>query len=266
MKIAVTGSRGMIGKAICYYLRELGHHVFEIHRDVLDLTDTVAVDHLFAGQTFDAVIHSALYGREKIYSMDQDVYDVNMLIFNNLYQNRHRFKKFINLGTGNEYDTNRNIDNAYEDDIDYVEPEHQYGKVKNHISKICNKTENFTTLRLFGVMSYTEDSNRFFKRLHESTQFTITADRRFDYINLEDIPPVIELVLNGEVKHNQMNVVYPEKMRLSELARMFCAIQNLDSKKITIEDENGLSFTGDSSRLDAYNLPKLGIALGMLRY
>ena len=266
MKIAITGSGGMIGTCLQNHLSEQGHEVAGLHRGVLDLTDVSAVDNFFQSQSFDLVIHGALYGRETVRNNQIDMYDVNMQMFNNLHAYRHRYKKLINLGSGTEYDTSRNIDHADENDIYLVDPANHYDRVKNHISRICCDTENFITLRMFGVMSHTEASNRFFKHLYESDRFVIKNDRYFDFINLEDLLPVVDAVINGQITDKQLNIVYAEKIKLSELARMFCSINKLNYDKIVIDSPTGLNYTGKSDLLDKYQITQTGIQASMEKY
>ena len=266
MKIAITGSRGMIGTYLNQYLTQTGHDVFEIHRDILDITNTGAVSDFFKSRTFDVVIHGALHGREQVRNSGIDMYTVNMQMFNNIYYNSHRYGQLINLGSGTEYDSRTNIDNVDEQTIIKVNPENNYDKVKNHISRICCNTKNFTTLRMFGVMSHTEASNRFFKHLYEADQFVIKNDRYFDFINLADLAPVVLAVIEKQITDDQLNVVYPQKRKLSDLAQTFCQINNLDYNKVIIDNATGLNYTGNSKRLDSYNIPYTGIEAGMALY
>lgn len=267
MKLLITGSSGFIGSYLVKYYTEYGHLVYAPKRNELDLTNEDSVKNYLTSHTVDAVIHCALHGRERINLTEEadDIYAVNMSMFQNLLKHREHFKKFINLGTGYEYDPTRNIDNADEDDILYVEPTNPYGRVKNDISRAINDLPNFYTLRLFGIAHYSE-GNRFFNRLLNDKSVTIPIDRRYDYFNLEDLPTVIDLVLNKQIKHNTLNCVYENKYTLSEQAKIFCDIKGLDYSKVIIESIGGNDYTGSNDRLKSYNLPLLGLELAMLRY
>jgi len=164
-----------------------------------------------------------------------------------------------------EYDPARNIDFANEDDINYVEPVLPYAAVKNFISKQVLTLPGSYNLRLFGVLHYTE-KNRFFDRLLHPAEFHIKTDRRYDYFNLDDLPTVIDAILFNNCPHTDLNCVYETKYSLSQLAELFCQIQNLDYKKVIIDDQHKFSYTGDNSRLSSLGIPLLGLELGMLRY
>jgi nucleoside-diphosphate-sugar epimerase len=268
MRLMITGSKGFIGSYLVRHFSEIGHQVYEAHRGVVDLTNAESVRQMFDANFYDAVIHCALAGREQIYDISDENYLANLAMFNNIWANRHRFRRMINLGSGNEFDTETDIFLAHEDHILDVEPRHSYAKAKNEISRRIRETEEFYTLRLFGVMHYTEGNRRFFSKIKATSPmpFTIDQDRYFDYINLEDVPPMIDVVMNGQSQHKDINMVYHQKMKLSEMANMFSAIQMLPTDRIKIKGTSDLNFTGDGQRFASYNLPQLGLPLGMLRY
>ena len=271
MRIMITGAKGFIGSYLSSYLREYGHQVFECGRDKLDLLDKEAVRVFFNSNYFDCVIHTALVGRENLYelkgSMSDKIIVDNLRMWDNLVQNRHRFKRLINFGSGNEFDTDQDIIMADERLIFDREPQYTYGYVKNFISRDMPQYENFFNLRLFGVFHYTESNKRFFKKiqLYSRQEYHIYQDRLFDFINLEDLTPMVDIILNGDCKHQDINVVYREKFKLSEMANMFNAITMSDTK-IIIDDPDGKNYTVDSSKFYSYNTPKMGLPLGFLRY
>jgi nucleoside-diphosphate-sugar epimerase len=267
MRIAITGAGGLIGGYLSRYYTEAGHHVIGTTRQELDLTDTNSVNSFFAAQRYDVVIHTALHGRNRVRSTadNQDIYDVNWLMWQNIAANRSKFGKLINMGSGMEYDPDRNIDHADEDDITYVEPVLPYAKVKNQIARAVLQMPDSYTLRLFGVLHY-RDTDRFFGILKRHQSITIEQDRKFDYFNLEDLPAVIDLVLNNQIQHKQINCVYEQKYTFSQLAKLFCDIQGIDFSQVTIASQSEKNYTGSGNRLASYGLPQLGLELAMLRY
>lgn len=267
MRIMVTGSNGFIGSQLSAYLKEYGHRVFDCNRSTLDLQDANAVKTFFNSNFFDVVIHCALVGREDLYSINESIVKDNIRMWDNLVNNRHRYRKLINFGSGHEFDVTKDINFAEELDIFSVEPEISYGKVKNMIARDLLQYENFYNLRIFGIFHYTEGQNRFFRKIARSStkEFHIDQDRYVDYINLEDIFPMVDIIINGEAKHHDINMVYQEKLMLSEMARMFNAI-TMNNAKIIIDEPTGLSYTGDHRRFSSYGTMKMGLPLGFLRY
>jgi nucleoside-diphosphate-sugar epimerase len=265
MKIVITGSNGFIGNYLVKYYSEYGHHVIPLNRSICDLEDAQSVNKFFIDYPNTVVIHTALWGREFVRDNNPEIYERNWTIWQNLVSNRDRFQKFINIGSGLEYDSARDIKYADEDDILYVEPTMPYDRVKNNISRAIHNLPNFYTLRLFGLAHYTE-GNRFFNRLLNEPTFKITEDREYDYFNLEDLPQVIDLILDNKIQHKDINCVYKQKYKLSDLAKLFCDIKDLDYNKVTVENTSSKNYTGSFFKIDSYNLPFLGIELAMLRY
>ena len=268
----ITGANGFIGSYLSNYFREAGHQVFACGRDKLDLLDANAVHAFFNGSIyFDLVIHTALVGRENLYDLKQSMSDPiikdNLRMWDNLVNNRHRFKRLINLASGNEFDTDTNIDYADELEIFNKEPQYTYGFVKNQIAKDLIQYENFYNLRLFGVFHYSESPKRFFKKIHSNPkrEYHIYQDRFFDFINLEDIPAMIDIVANGQALHRDINLVYQDKMLLSDLAKLFNDI-TMSEAKIIVDQVNPNNYTGDHRKFASYNTPKMGLQLGFLRY
>jgi nucleoside-diphosphate-sugar epimerase len=264
MNILITGAAGYIGKFLTKYYTDGGHAVTAATRHTCDLLDSAQVKQLFHTH-YDVVIHSALAGREKIHDPVSTFYADNITMFENLVQHQHMYGKFINLGSGHEYDINRNISYAQEEDILYVEPQADYGRAKNAIARRCLELPNFHTLRLFGLCHYTEPASRFFKKLHTNAEFHIYKDCYSDFINLEDLATIMDHVIAHDVD-KQINCVYEQKYKLSELASIFCDIHNMDQKKIIVDGVSDNDYTGDHSRLAACKLPLLGLELAMLRY
>lgn len=267
----ITGSTGFIGSYLSQWYSELGHRVFNCNRSTLNLLDAESVKQFFAANYFDLVIHCALVGRESLYvpkqsDTDQLIMD-NLSMWENLKNNRHRFRRLINFGTGNEFDTNTNIDYAEEPNIFDCTPTHTYGYVKNLIGRDLQTQEEFYNLRMFGVFRYSESPKRFFRKLrnHSKRDFYILEDRYFDFINLEDITPMIDVIAQGQCHHKDINMVYNEKMLLSNLARQFNEITGTNAN-IIVNNVIENNYTGDYSRFYSYNTDKLGLYLGFLRY
>lgn len=265
-RILITGANGFIGRYLKTYYKGL-HEVYAPGRAVLDLTNNQSVDNFFANNQFDTVIHCALIGRDNINSVDQNIVNGNLSMFTNLWRNRHRFNNLINMGTGNEFDTSTNIENATENELFNHLPVASYAYVKNLVARICSQTENFYNMRLFGVFHHTEVSRRFFKRLHVAKEpFHIFQDQYFDFFNLEDLMPMIDCIVQGEAVHQDINMCYQEKYLQSELALIFAEIHGIDKSLIEVDSVSNINFTGDASRLMSYNFKLKGLNEGLLAY
>jgi hypothetical protein len=78
--------------------------------------------------------------------------------------------------------------------------------------------------------------------------------------------PMINTILIGNAHDRDINMVYPNKYLLSELAYFLCDHLSIDRNKIKISARNGNNLTGDSSRLSKYNFPLIGMEKGLYNY
>jgi GDP-L-fucose synthase len=265
--VLITGATGFIGGFLRQHYSQT-HTVFAPGHSTMDLTNTVSVNRFFEKNQIDTVIHCALVGRDRINAVDATVLTQNLEMFNNLWHNRQNFGRLINCGTGNEFDTNLDLDHARESTLFDRMPIASYGTAKNLIARIIEHTPEFYNLRLFGVFHYTENPRRFFQRLRNATAnnpLRISQDHEFDFFNLEDIMPMIDIVMAGQALHRDINMVYPTKRLLSEHAALFSACQGLELP-VVIEQRGENNFTGDSSIFDSYNIPVKGLEQGFLKY
>jgi dTDP-4-dehydrorhamnose reductase len=246
-----------------YYARD--NNVLAPSHSELELTNLDRVSRFFDTYKIDVVVHTALAGRDNIYGVNHAEEQQNLAMFMNIWRNRHKFGQFINAGTGNEFDTTLNIDLAPEELLFDRMPVASYAYAKNIIARTCKTTENFTNLRFFGVFHYTEKPVRFFRRLYLAEKpIHIFQDHYFDYINLADIPAVIDAVIQG-VEWDDINIAYPKKYKLSELARDFLDSHGLTTEVI-VDAVSQNNFTGDTARLDSLNLPLKGLEAGLSLY
>ncbi len=266
--ILITGANGFIGSYLRNYLA-LSHTVFAPSHSVLDLTNGESVDKFFSEHSIDIVIHCALIGRDRINAVDQTLAMQNLEMFTNLWRNRDRFERLINMGTGNEFDTSKNIENANESELFNHLPKASYGYAKNIIARLINSSPNFYNLRLFGVFHHTESEKRFFKRLCLATDqapFRIFQDHYFDFVNLEDLVPVIEAIMARQINEYDINIVYKQKHLLSEYAHMFADIHSIPHRRIIVDHVGSNNFTGSSDLLDSLALPSKGLLAGFEQY
>jgi nucleoside-diphosphate-sugar epimerase len=249
MKIAVLGANGFIGKVICKHFESRGYVVHALTRSNIDLTDFTAVSNWLKTVQPDSVVNCAT-------AMNTDVHDVvysdvqnNLAIFLNFYNNSQYFKKFINVGSGAEFDRSTSIESAVETDILTVQPKDSYGFSKNLISRLVLEHDKFYTLRLFGCFHCTVP-NRLFKRVVDGEQVNLT-DRQFDYFSAQDFCTVLEHYVNNQVEYKDINCVYQEKLYLSQI------LSKIGS--VAIIDQDPLHYTGNGDRLASLNLPLLGL-------
>jgi len=265
-KILITGGDGFIGGYLRNYLSKQ-HQVYAPGRSLLDLTNLHSVNTFFDNNQVDTVIHCALIGRNNTNGVDDQLTVGNLNMFANLYRNKHKFTTLINMGTGNEFDTTCNNDGSPEITLFDRMPVSSYAYSKNLIARTISDTENMYNLRLFGVFGAKEINTRFFKRLKLATEaFHIFQDHKFDFLWVEDLFPIIDLVLEGNMPWRDINCVYPKKYLLSEMSYLFAQINNVNSDLIKVDARSQINFSGDATRLASLNLPLKGLEAGFDSY
>jgi UDP-glucose 4-epimerase len=262
MKILITGTNGFVGKHLQAALSGRYHVTAIGGRSLLDLTDRPAVDSIFSS-TFDLVIHCAIAGRDRPAADDPEIYRANMTMFINLHANRFRFGRLINIGSGAEFDTAQDIDRAGEDLINERSPTSGYGSSKNAISRIVARHDRYMTLRLFGSIGPVPAPGTLLRRFLDDTirgeVFSVQDDRYFDWFNLDDLSLIVSETIEGNLSYSDMNLVYPEKLKISDLLTRLCKEKDLDPDLVSIGSHSDLNYTGDHSRLASLGLSLSGL-------
>ena len=266
MKILITGANGFLGRYLDQELVEYDVHAFS--RQQLNLADANAVQEHFMFAKYDAVIHCGAAGRNAPMAEDWNVVSNNLASVLNLMTHKNKFGQLINIGTGAEFDVGQDIDNVYETEIYNRNPKQSYGLSKNIIARYLNEQPNCFTLRLFGCFDSSEDSRRLLPKFHSvvaaGNRFDVT-DRPFDMISARDFATIVRSVLNKQVVHRNVNCVYAEKRRLSDILSVYCDKHGLDSSLVNVVGQ-GLSYTGNGDILSKYNLKLEGLEQALTNY
>lgn len=269
MKILLTGSNGFLGKYLHTYFRNKYDVIALSHTD-LDLEDPILVTNYLKDTCFDVVIHTAVAGRELVQSTDKSIADKNLQMFFNLYSNKEHYGKFINFGSGAEFGLDRDIDCIHEDEILTCFPKESYGFSKNIIARTIRNTNNFYNLRVFSCFDVSETDNRLLKKFIQSVSqgkdFIIDQDRYVDFISLSDLAKVTEFVIRENPSTRDFNVVYQEKILVSDMLRMFAKLHNIDPTLVKVTGTKGKCYTGNSKLLTQHNILLDGLEQSLLTY
>jgi len=265
MKILITGARGFVGSFIAKHLAEK-HTLLTPTRQELDLTNLEQVEAWFNNNEVEVVVHCALSGREVLSSTEPRYLSDGLLMFRNLWLQKNKYERFVNLGTAYEFDLTQNNNEISEHDFVHHLPKTSYGYAKNLIARIIRDTPSFFNLKLFGVFHETENSNRFFQRVKHQDEIVINNNIYLDYIYLPDILPMLDRMVEGHSQYYDVNMVYPYKYRLSDMAEILCNHLGLPVSKIKIINPTGNNLTGSSIALNSYKFDLIGLEQGLRNY
>ena len=203
MKVCVLGAGGFIGKHLIRNSNWVG-----ITRNELNLEDQDEVEKYFNTNIYDVVIHCAVVGGSRLKTDKGDVIWKNILMFENVIK---VFKgKLIYFSSGAA--------------LRGTPPTDPYGLSKWIIDKRIDTIPNAYSLRIWGCYGENELSTRFSAVCKREGHVVIDQDRYFDFIDIEDVKKIVqEYVVSKWMMPKTCNLVYPEKLLLSQWAEKFGA-------------------------------------------
>ncbi|HEY3172102.1 MAG TPA: NAD-dependent epimerase/dehydratase family protein [Thermoanaerobaculia bacterium] len=246
MKLLLTGGSGFIGRNL---LETLGrkHEVLAPSHRALDVTDTAAVDRIFREHRFDAVLHCAVQGGDR-------VFETTLRGYWNLTRHADDVGRLFYFGSGAEYGKQRDLVKVSESEIGRVVPQDAYGLAKLFCNEDARRRPRITNLRLFGVYGPHEGylfrfiSNSIVKTLL-GLDIIVRQDVVFDYLYVEDLVAVVERFLETETALTDVNVTPTESISLQ---RILATISSVASGSSRVVFENGgfnHQYTGHNGRL-----------------
>lgn len=262
MKIAVLGSNGFVGNNVTKHLSKK-YSVTPVNRNTIDLLNPHAVKNFLKRNSFDVVVNCAA-----VMTNDALLHDArnNLGIFMNFFNNFKYFGKFINTGSGAEFNRSKDINCKSEEEILYEVPSDSYGWGQNVKSQLCLERENFYTLRIFNCFGPGELPTRLFPRyLNRNETFRLVNDRYFDYFGINDLNTMIQNCIENDWMYKDVNAVYKYKYKISEVLAKFCEINGLekDFEVVSVSDNN---YTGDAAKLEQMNIKMNGLDIELSNY
>lgn len=260
-KILLTGGNGFIGKNIRESYLSRCYEIVSPRSFELDLADTDAVDNYFRSHCFDAVIHAAVKPGHRNAKDPTNLFYTNMRMFENLARHTDRFGKLINLGSGAVYDVAADNRQVTEEEIGLRCGKDEHSFCKYAVHKRLETLPHAVDLNIFGIFGKYEDwqirfiSNAICKTLF-GLPITLRQNRRFSYLYVNDLMPVLEHFIECSAVHKSYNVTPNEETELLEAAKIVRTVSGSDVKIQVASDGYGLNYTGCNSRLRA-QIPSL---------
>lgn len=259
MKIAILGAKGFLGSYLTKFLSP-NHSIIPVNRDTVNLENYSAVNQWLLDAKPDSVINCAISGGgTKVNDINYSDVQRDLNIFLNFYNSSIKFK-YINIGSGAEFDRRQSITNAEEHEILYSKPLESYSFTKNVIARMCLSKENFYTLRLFGCFDSSEPNIRLFKKYLSNSALAI-EDKFFDFISAADFAKIVEAYCVNDDLPKDINCVYKDKYRLSSIL-----MKLRPDIAPNIVKESNLHYTGSGSKLAELPIALAGLAKGLKEY
>lgn len=255
MKILLTGSSGFIGRNILESYLSTKYSISAPNRIELDLADQYSVDEYFKNKTFDVVIHSACKPGHRNAVDNSGIFLTNMQIFHNLLKHKAKYGKFINLGSGAIYDQRFYQAKMVEEYARQSIPIDEHGFCKYCIDHHIEHLDQFIDLRIFGIFGKYEDySIRFISNAICKTIFnlpiTIRQNRKFDYLFVDDLYPVLDFFIENDAGFYAYNVTPDHSVDLLEIAQIVQQAANKPISPIIVDKPGfGLEYSGNNQRL-----------------
>lgn len=85
-------------------------------------------------------------------------------------------------------------------------------------------------------------------------------------MGLHDVALVVDAVLHGIITDNDINVVYQEKYKVSELLIKYCELHGIDSTYVVVTGDSEVNYTGDGSKIKSYAIQLDGLERSLKNY
>jgi len=255
-KILLTGGSGFIGKNIQESFLSRKYEISAPLSKELNLFDENSVEKFFSDKKFDIIIHAACKPGHRNAKDAAKIYCANTKMFFHLIKHYDKFEKMITLGSGAIYDEKNYKPKMKEIYFGENIPQDEHGFCKYELGKFIEKSENIIDLRIFGIFGKYEDyairfiSNAICKAIFD-LPITLKQNRKFDYIYINDLMPILEYFIENKPKHNAYNITPDESIELYELAEKIKKISGKNLSVLIKEEGLGLEYSGDNLRLKA---------------
>ena len=256
--IAILGARGFIGKNTVQYLKNTKrYHVIPITRESINLTDNEKVHNFFKDNKIDIVIHCANQGgTRKNINESQDIIGNNLKMFFNIERCINKNMKFINFGSGAQYNKSRDLAKIKETEFESRIPTDDYGYSKYVMSKYIRSQKDKTILNpiIFGLYGIGEDytykfiSNAIIKNIL-NMPIIINQNVLFDYLFIEDYYKILDSMIEDEWENCEFNLTPSKSIELIEIVKIINSISKYHSEIIVRNKGMNFEYTGDNSRL-----------------
>lgn len=261
-RVLLTGGSGFIGKNLLEHSALQLWDVFAPSHNELELGDEDAVRRYLQENRIDSIVHSAVKPGHRNAKDTSQLLLANLRMFYSLARNSEQLDSLVVIGSGAIYDNRYYGPKRSEDSYACHIPVDEHGFAKYVVEKYIEDRKGFLDLRVFGIYGKYEDyqirfiSNMICKAL-AGLPLTMKQDRRFDYLFVDDLAPVIVQAVERGAPWSAVNVTPDRSILLSDIARTVLEIVGrTDLPLIIAQSGEGVEYSGDNTRLREW-LPDL---------
>lgn len=254
MKVLVTGGSGFIGKNISESYLKDKYQLFLPTRAELDCSNDESVASYFSKHQFDVVIHSAAKPGHRNAQDTSSLLMTNSRMIFNLLKHQNSWGKLLNMGSGAIYDMQHYQPKMKESYFGTHIPKDEHGYNKYILGQLIPHLNNVYDFRIFGIFGKYEDyairfiSNAICKSIFD-LPITLRQNRKFDYLYIEDLMPILEYFIIHNPKEKAFNITPDNSVELLRVAQM---VKEISKKNIEIkvaQEGLGTEYSGDNSLL-----------------
>ena len=249
MKILIIGGTGFIGRHLKeYFLKTTDFNILTPTRKELYLVEFSSCYEYLKTNQPDIVIHSAV----NINSVEDSI-----AMFFNIIRCHSFFGKFLNLGSGAEYNPTIYTPKMTEEKslVSYPDKGYSLSKFVQGREIEYGPLNNLTNIRLFGVYGEYEDfSRRFISnnicRVLSGLKISMNKDMNFDYLYINDLCSIIKtIILKNDLKYKTYNVCSGNPTSLIELAKIIKKVMNVEEEIVVKNSGKNPEYSGNSSKI-----------------
>lgn len=254
MNILLTGGSGFIGKNILESFLAEKYNIIAPRHAELDLIDDDAVKHFFEKNKIDIVIHSAIKPGHRNAKDPSNLFYADSRMFFNIVRHSKLYNKLIVLSSGSAYDVSQDLRKVDEDFFGRSMPADENGFFRYVSGKFMENMDNAVELRVFSIFGKYEDytirfiSNAICKAVFD-LPITIKQNRRFDFLYINDLMPILDYFISNDCRHKSYNVTPDNVIELYEAAEKVREISGKDLPIIVEKPGMGLEYSGSNKLL-----------------
>ena len=247
LKVLITGHNGYIASSLESYFKNT-YDLTLVGRKDVDLTDSASVNAWFKDKMFDVIIHTAIRGGHRLHEDDSSIFQANLKMYYNILNNREKYGRLINIGSGAEV-------------YDVKSP---YGHSKIIIGDSVMGQHNCYNIRAYGIFDENEINTRFIKsnvtNYINKRNLTLYQNKKMDLFYMGDFVTLLKHYIHTESVPKEIDCTYATTHYLSDILDTINSLSNYKVSIVKYDESIHSDYTGIHQEL---NLPYLGLYKGI---